>query len=66
MSQFSYFLLVWMNHNRTLKNRINSLHERTLWLVYSDFQSSFHQLLEKDSSVAFCQRNLQTLEIEIF
>ena len=31
--QFGYSPLVWMNHKRTLNNRINSLHERALQLV---------------------------------
>ena len=49
-----------------LKNQNNSLHERALRLVYNDFKSSFHQLLEKDNSVTIHQRNLQILAIEIF
>ena len=49
MSQFGYCPLVWMNHNRTLNNRITSLHERGLRLTYNDFKLSFHQLLEKDN-----------------
>ena len=49
-----------------LKNQNNSLHERALRLVYNDFKSSFHQLLEKDNSVTIHQRNLQILAVEIF
>ena len=33
ISQFGYCPLVWINHNRTLDNRINKWHERTLRLV---------------------------------
>ena len=33
MSQFSYCPLGWMNHSRTLNNRINGLHKRALSLV---------------------------------
>ena len=62
-SQFGYCSLLWMNDNRTLINRINSLHEEGLWLVYNDLKLSFHQLLEKDNSVSIHQRNLST---EIF
>ena len=64
-SQFDYCLLVCMNRNRTLNNRINSLHERALRVVYNDFRSSFHQLLQKVNSVTIHQRNLQSLAIEI-
>ena len=50
MSQFGYCPLVWMNHSRTLNNRINGL-----------LSSSFSELLEKDKSVTMDHRNLQTL-----
>ena len=49
--------LVWINHNRTLNNRMNSLHESALRQVYNNFKSSFHQLLEKNNSVNIHQRN---------
>ena len=64
-SQFDYCPLVWMNHSRTLNNRINGLHKRALSLVYSDFSLSFTELLEKDESVTIHHRNLQTLAYEI-
>ena len=58
MSQFSYYLLLQINHSKTLNNWTNSLqHEKTLRLVYNDFKTSFHQVLGKD--------NLQTLAFEI-
>ena len=66
MSQFGYCPLVWMNHSRTLNNRINGLHKRALSLVYNDFSSSFSELLEKDKSVTIHYRNFQTLAYEIF
>ena len=66
MTQFDYCLLFWTIHNRTLNNRISSLHERALRLVYNNFHESFHQLLEKGNSVTIHQRNLQTLANKIF
>ena len=66
ISQFGYCPLVWINHNKTLNNRINSLHERALRLIYNDFKSSFYQLLEKNNFVTIHQRNLQNVAIEIF
>ena len=56
----------WINHSRTLNNRINGLHKRALSLVYNDFSSRFSELLEKDKSVTIHHRNLQTLAYEIF
>ena len=66
ISQFGYCPLVWMNHSRTLNNRINGLHRRALSLVCNDFSSSFSGLLENDKSVTIYHRNLQTLAYEIF
>ena len=60
-SQFSYCPLVWMCHSRANNSKINRLHERCLRIIYSDKQSSFEELLEKDSSVSIHQRNLQVL-----
>ena len=61
-----YYLLLCMNYDRNLNNQINSVHERALRLVYNDFKSSFHQLLEKGNSVTIHQRNQGTLAIEMF
>ena len=66
MSQFGYCPLVWMNHSRTLNNRINGLHKKTLSLVCNDFSPSFSKLLEKGKSVTIHHRVLQTLAYEIF
>ena len=55
-----------MFHSRTLNNHINNIHERALRLTYKDNQSSFKELLEKDSSVTVHHKNLQALVTEIF
>ena len=66
-SQFSYCPLVWMSHSRTMNNRINKIHEKTLRLVYKDEKNlSLDDLLKKDKSVSIHQRNLQVLATEIY
>ena len=50
-SQFGYCPLIWMFCGRNLNNRINYLHERSLRIVYNDYESSFQELLELDNSV---------------
>ena len=65
-SQFWYCPLVWMFHNRRLNNRINSIHERSLRLVYDDKVSSCEELLIKDNSFTIHERNVQTLAIELY
>ena len=66
LSQFSYCPLIWMFHSRSLNNRINTLHERSLRVVYRDSVSSFEELLKKDNSFTIHERNIQYLAIELF
>ena len=65
-SQFGYCPLVWMFHSRKINNRINSLHERAVRVVYRDYKATFSELLSKDKSVTIHQKNLQLLATEIF
>ena len=62
---FSYCPVVWMFHSRKLNARINRLHEKALRVVYRDFDSSFKELLRRESSTTLPQRNLQKLITEI-
>ena len=66
MSQFSYCILVWMCHGRTLNNKINKLYERALGLVYDDRQLTLKELLNIDKSVTIHHRNLQVLATELY
>ena len=65
-SQFTYCPLIWMFHSRLINNKINRLHERCLRIEYSDNQSTFEELLEKDNTVSVHQRNLQFLATELY
>ena len=65
-SQFSYDPVVWMFHSRKQNHHINRIHERTLRVVYKDYNYSFDELLEKDKSLRIHDRNLQKLVTEIF
>ena len=51
-SQFNYCPLIWILHSRTLNNKINRIYERALRTVYSDDNSSFNELLDKDVKMA--------------
>ena len=63
-SQFGYCPLVWMFHNRRY-NKINSLHEKMLRIVYKDYKSSFAELLSEDKSLTVYHGNVQKLAIEM-
>ena len=63
-SQFGYCPLIWMFCGRNLNNRINHLHERSLRIVYNDYESSFQELLELDNSVSNHHRNIRLLAID--
>ena len=65
-SQFKYCPLIWMFHSRSSNHKINRLHERSLRLVYNDFDSSFNDLLKKDGSFNIHHQNIQGLAIEIY
>ena len=65
-SQFSYCLLVWMCHSRTINKKINHLHERFLRVISNDKISSFKELLERHGSIPIHGRKLQILENEMF
>ena len=66
-SQFSYCPPVWMAHSKTMNNRINKIHEKTLRLVYKDEKNlSLDDLLRKDKSLSIRQRNLQILATEFY
>ena len=66
ISQFSYCPLLWMYHNRTLNNKINRLHERSLRIVYTDPNLTFEEMLVLDNSVTIHQKNLQKLATEMY
>ena len=55
-----------MCHRCDNNKKINRLHERCLRTIYNDKQSSFNELLEKDSSVLIHEQNLQVLATELY
>ena len=65
-SQFNHCPLIWMLDFRTLNNKINRIHERALRTVYSNYNSSFSELLDKNGFFTIHQRNVQSLAIEIY
>ena len=64
-SQFNYCPLTWMFHNRTLKNKINKLHERALRIVYKNEKLTFQELLDINS-ITIHEKNLQRLATEMY
>jgi len=55
-----------MFHSRKLNNSINMLHERALGSTYSDQNSSFEFLLQKDSSTNIRVKNLKVMLTKVF
>ena len=49
-----------------MNNGINHLHERSLRIVYNDYESLFQELLELDNSTSIHHRNIRLLAIELF
>ena len=65
-SQFKYCPLLWMFHSKQINDRINSLQERALRVVYKDDSLTFEELLKKDHSFTTHERNLQSLAILMY
>ena len=65
-SQFNYCPLIWMFQSRHLNNKINNVHKKALRIAYSDYKSTFQELLDKDASFSVHHRNIQTLAREIY
>ena len=65
-SQCNYYPLIWKFHSRTLNNKISRIQVKALRPVYSDYNSSFTELLNKDGYFTIHQRNVQSLSIEIY
>ena len=55
-----------MFHTRTLKIKINHLHERALGIAYSDLKSSLYKFFQKYNSFTIHHRSIQSLSIEIY
>ena len=55
-SQFNYCSLIWMLRSRTLNNQINHIHKRAMRTAYSDYNSSFYELLDKDDTFTIHQK----------
>ena len=64
-SQFSYCPLIWICCNRSINNKIDRLHKRSLRIVYSNKTSDFGELWEEDGSVSIHFQNIRQLAIEI-
>ena len=64
-AQLVYCPLVWMFHGREINRKINYIHERSLRIVYGDYNSSFKNLLRKDNSVCIHHGNIHSLTVEL-
>ena len=55
-----------MNHSRTLNNKINRIHEKSLRVVYNDKKATLKELLDKGKAVSIHTKNFQILVTEMF
>ena len=65
-AQFNYCPLTWMLDTGSSNNKIKHLHERCLRIIYNGKQSSYEELLIKDSTVSTYHRNIQTVATKRF
>ena len=65
-SQFSYCPLIWMSTSRYLNNVLNSIHQRTLRLIYNDYKLPFGRIFEHNKQKSMHQKIIESLAIEIY
>ena len=65
MKAFNYCPLIWILRSRRLNSKINHIHERAWRIVYSDYNSSFYELFDKDDNFTIHQKNVQNWNLEI-
>ena len=65
-SQFAYCPLVFVFCNRSLNKRISKLRERSLRMLYRDYNSTFTQLSEKNNTITLHMKNLQFLAMKMY
>ena len=65
-SQFQYHPLIWMFHSRQLNQKKKEIQERALRITYTDSESSFSELLQKDCAVTIHTKNLQILMTDMY
>ena len=66
MAQFHYCHLVWTSHSRNLNNKVNRAKERALRIVHNDNKLNFKEVLQRDHSFTFYERNIQYLATDIY
>ena len=65
-SQFNYAPLVWMFADKTLINKICKTYDRTLQVIYNDYQKSYDELLDINKDFNTHQKLLRILALEVF
>ena len=65
-SQFKYCPLIWMFCSRKSNDKINRIHERSLRIVYKEFDSSYEELLSPCHSFTIHEQNIHCLAIEVY
>ena len=51
--------------SRSVNSKINRLHERSLRIIYDDYNSKFEDFLTKDSSFTMHHQKIQILEMKM-
>ena len=65
-SQFNYAPLIWMSAGKILINKICKIHNKTLKVVYDDFNKSYDELLVLNNDLSIHQTHLRYLAIKVF
>ena len=65
-SNFNYCPLVWHFCGKVNNNKLERIQERSLKIIYRDFESSYNELLDKANTTTLLVARLRLLLCEIF
>ena len=65
-SQFNYCSIIWMFCSKKSKQRIESIHKRTLRIVFREYDKTYEELLNDHDIKSIHQNHLKFILAEVF
>ena len=66
LSSLSYCPLIWMFCGKTSNREISRIHKRALRILFTDYEASFEELLQRNNEQTVHTKNLHKLMTEVY
>ena len=66
LCHFSYYPLIWMLCGKGSQDKLEKINERTLGLAYSDYSSSYKDLLANSKETTIHVQSVRILALEVY